>query len=105
MVGGLVGAGFVYWLLWTSHGLRAVVWAIALVSAVCKTVLLVSSPRFSPQDEVGLVALHVGVIVFLLAIGWWGRTPEKSRLVYLVLLVPKIALLAVALGVVLLKGA
>jgi hypothetical protein len=104
LAGGLVGAGVVYWLLWTSHGLRIAAWAVALLVAVGRTLVLVNSPRFSPEKEAGLVAVSAVAIVVLLAIGWWGRTPERSRLIYLILLVPNLAMLAVGAGVVLLEA-
>jgi hypothetical protein len=101
VAGGLVGAGVVYWLLWTSHGLRIAVWAVAVLATVGKTLAIVNSPRFFPEKEAGLLAASVGAIVVLLAIGWFGRTPERSRLVYLLLLVPNLAMVAVGAAIVL----
>jgi hypothetical protein len=102
-VGGLLGLGLVYWLLWTSHGLRVLVWGLTLLGAVCRMLIVVASPGFSACTEWPLLAAGLGSVAFLLGIGWLGRTPERSRMVLLAVVGIQLALLAFAAGLVLLN--
>jgi hypothetical protein len=101
----LFGAALAYWLLWHSHGLRILAWALALLGAVSQTILLVSASRSSVRNNLPALAAGLAVIVFLLLVGWWGRTPEKSRAIYVALLVMKAIVLFFAGGFLLLRRA
>jgi hypothetical protein len=81
--GGLVGIVLFIWLLWTSHVLRVVVWALAVLGAASRLLLVVADPRFSAREDMTLVAAGVLSLVFLLFLGWLGRTSERSRIVLL----------------------
>jgi hypothetical protein len=100
--GVLFGMALGFWLLWSFHLLRVLVWALALFLAVSHTARLVSGPGFSVQGDLSPFVGDLGGIAFLLGIGWLGRTPAKSRVVLLVVLGTNVVLTAVVASVTLL---
>jgi hypothetical protein len=97
--GGLLGMALAFWVLYSSHLMRVLVWVVALLVAGSRAAIGFASPGLTGEDKFLLgVATALG-FAFLLILGWLGRTPERSQKIFLVVAGVKVVLVLFALGV------
>jgi hypothetical protein len=98
--GGLMGIALVFWVLYSSHLARVLVWVGVLLATGSRIAVEFAAPGLTGSDKIGLGLAAALAFGFLLIVGWLGRTPEGSFKIFLVVAGVKVVLVLFALGVV-----
>jgi hypothetical protein len=98
--GGLLGMALAFWVLYSSHLARVLVWVMALIGAGSRAAIGLASPGLAGTDKLLLGAAAALGFGFLLILGWLGRTPERSLKIFLVVAGVQVVLVLFALATV-----
>jgi hypothetical protein len=95
-----MGMALAFWVLYSSHLARALVWVMALIGTGSRVAIGFASPGLAGTDKLLLGAAAALGFAFLLILGWLGRTAERSRKIFLVVAGVQVALFLFALATV-----
>ncbi len=98
-VGGLIGVALIYYVLYSSHLARVLVWGTMLLATCSQAAIAFASPGQSGTDKFAIGVITALVLAFLLILGWLGRTPEGSLKVFYVVAGVQMALVLIGFGV------
>jgi hypothetical protein len=97
--GALIGLALIYYVLYSSHLARVLIWGTMLLATCSQAAIAFASPGQSGTDKAVIGVVTALVFAFLLILGWLGRTPEGSLKIFYVVAGVQVALFLIGFGV------